>query len=322
MATGEQPFTGETMTTVSYKIVHTEPVPPAKLNPAIPAALEAVILKCLAKNPNDRYQTGEEVAQALAQLRGGAKESSLQSTAPLIHGTGKASEETYDLNSSPKPKSSMATASLAPQAASPSRIKRVLLWACVIFVGVLVLALGLYQQKAHLSAAKQPLAPVAASALPAAPEPEPAPALAPQADSAKASAAPAPRVQQAAAAFDPKALDPKQNARLKLDLVHFPAGLAFSVEMNRKSYLKGEAGDKAALENLFVPPGVQEFRVTVSGGGVQKSSNIVSGEFLANKRMTLKVEFRPAAKGSSPGSPALDPGAQIVASLKADRFFF
>ena len=28
MATGEQPFPGETMTTVSYKIVHTEPVPP------------------------------------------------------------------------------------------------------------------------------------------------------------------------------------------------------------------------------------------------------------------------------------------------------
>ncbi len=34
LATGEQPFPGETMTAVSYKVVYTEPVPPAKLNPA------------------------------------------------------------------------------------------------------------------------------------------------------------------------------------------------------------------------------------------------------------------------------------------------
>ncbi len=71
MATGEQPFPGETMTAVSYKIVYTEPVPPSKLNPAIPARLEAAILKCLAKNPADRYQTGEELAQDLAAIRAG-----------------------------------------------------------------------------------------------------------------------------------------------------------------------------------------------------------------------------------------------------------
>ena len=69
LATGEQPFPGETMTAVSYKVVHTEPIPPAKLNPAIPPALEGVILKCLAKNPAARYQTGEELAQDLATLR-------------------------------------------------------------------------------------------------------------------------------------------------------------------------------------------------------------------------------------------------------------
>ena len=57
------------MTAVSYKVVYTEPIPPAKLNPAIPARLEAVILKCLAKSPADRYQTGEELAQDLAALR-------------------------------------------------------------------------------------------------------------------------------------------------------------------------------------------------------------------------------------------------------------
>ena len=60
MATGEQPFPGESMTSVSYKIVHTEPAPPAKLNPAIPPRMEGVIMKCLAKNPANRYQTGEE----------------------------------------------------------------------------------------------------------------------------------------------------------------------------------------------------------------------------------------------------------------------
>src|SRR5277367_3278876 len=60
MATGEQPFPGESMTAVSYKVVHTEPVPPRKLNPSIRARLEALILKCLAKSPEERYQTGEE----------------------------------------------------------------------------------------------------------------------------------------------------------------------------------------------------------------------------------------------------------------------
>src|SRR5580700_3604060 len=72
MATGEQPFPGETMTSVSYKVVHTEPIPPAKLNPSIPPRLEAIILKSLAKSPSDRFQTGEEMAQELAAMRAGS----------------------------------------------------------------------------------------------------------------------------------------------------------------------------------------------------------------------------------------------------------
>jgi serine/threonine-protein kinase len=320
LATGEQPFGGETITTVSYKIVHTEPIPPAKLNPAIPVALEAIILKCLAKNPDERYQTGEELAQSLAQLHAGVQDPSLQSTAPLIQGTGKDSEETFDLNSSPKPKPSMVTATLTPQVAAPKKNIRALPFLVILLV-ILAAGGGGYLLHFHHATAQLPPAPAALSTLPAAPAP--APALAePPTEAAKAPAAPAAHVEPAAVAFDPKALDPKQNARLKLDLVHFPAGLAFTVEMNRKVYLKGEAGDKAALENLFVPPGVQEFRITVRGGGVQKVSNIVSAEFQANKRMTLKVEFRAPANGSAAGSAALDPAAQIVATLKADRLFF
>lgn len=82
LAAGEQPFLGETMTAVSYKVVHLDPIPPAKLNPAIPPGLEGVILKCLAKNPAFRYQTGEELAQDLATLRANPNASLLQTPAP------------------------------------------------------------------------------------------------------------------------------------------------------------------------------------------------------------------------------------------------
>ena len=70
MATGDKPFGGDTITAVSYKIVHTEPIAPRQLNPSVPAALEAVIVKSLAKDPAARYQTGDEMAAALATLRG------------------------------------------------------------------------------------------------------------------------------------------------------------------------------------------------------------------------------------------------------------
>ncbi|HEV2349550.1 MAG TPA: serine/threonine-protein kinase [Terriglobia bacterium] len=71
MATGDKPFSGDTITAVSYKIVHAETISPRKLNPLVPVGFEAVIMKCLEKDPARRYQTGEELAQDLATLRSG-----------------------------------------------------------------------------------------------------------------------------------------------------------------------------------------------------------------------------------------------------------
>jgi len=73
MATGDKPFLGDTITSISYKIVHTDSIPPRKLNPAISAAFESVILKCLEKDPAARYPTGEALAADLASLRAGQK---------------------------------------------------------------------------------------------------------------------------------------------------------------------------------------------------------------------------------------------------------
>ena len=76
MVTGERPFDGQSITTIMYKIVHETPVAPNKLDQTIPSGLSRIIEKCLAKSPEERYQSAAEVSSALqnytlatAQLR-------------------------------------------------------------------------------------------------------------------------------------------------------------------------------------------------------------------------------------------------------------
>ncbi len=72
LLTGEKPFTGESTTTVMYKVLREDPVPPSELNLSLSPALDAVVKKALAKNPADRFQTGREFAQALQAAAAGA----------------------------------------------------------------------------------------------------------------------------------------------------------------------------------------------------------------------------------------------------------
>ena len=118
--------------------------------------------------------------------------------------------------------------------------------------------------------------------------------------------------------FNPKALDPKGNAKLKIEADHVPANLDFTVEMNGQVYMRRSVeGIKKEYDDWFVPPGVQEFSVTATSGAVQKTSNIVSAEFKAKKRNTLKIELR--IQGSAQGSCVpqdLYPNSQLVVTLK------
>jgi serine/threonine-protein kinase len=72
MLTGEKPFTGESTTTVMYKVLREEPVPPSELNLALDPALDSVVKKALAKQPAQRFQSGREFAQALQAAVSGA----------------------------------------------------------------------------------------------------------------------------------------------------------------------------------------------------------------------------------------------------------
>src|SRR3954454_22087862 len=69
MTTGEKPFAGTNVTTIIYKIIHEDPVPPRELDVTIHPGLDKVIMKALAKKPDERYQTGAELARDLQSYK-------------------------------------------------------------------------------------------------------------------------------------------------------------------------------------------------------------------------------------------------------------
>ena len=69
--TRRKPFGGDSLTSISYKIVH-EPFPPLlEINPQIPDGYEEVVATCLQKDPAKRFQRGRDLANAIrAVIRG------------------------------------------------------------------------------------------------------------------------------------------------------------------------------------------------------------------------------------------------------------
>jgi len=66
--TGIAGFCADTPIALAWKQVHERPVHPRDLEPALPATLERVILKCLEKDASRRYQTAEQLELALRQV--------------------------------------------------------------------------------------------------------------------------------------------------------------------------------------------------------------------------------------------------------------
>ncbi|MBD3161522.1 MAG: protein kinase, partial [Candidatus Latescibacteria bacterium] len=76
MTTGRPPFTGDDPLGVVSQHVHAPVVPPRALRPSIPMAMERVILRLLAKDPEQRYANAGEVRAALEATRDGGDEPS------------------------------------------------------------------------------------------------------------------------------------------------------------------------------------------------------------------------------------------------------
>jgi serine/threonine protein kinase len=68
LLTARPPFTGETLREILSKVLNSPPVPPRRLNRAVPRDLETVCLKCLEKKPRQRYASAAELAADLGRF--------------------------------------------------------------------------------------------------------------------------------------------------------------------------------------------------------------------------------------------------------------
>jgi tRNA A-37 threonylcarbamoyl transferase component Bud32 len=79
LATGRPPFAGDTPLAIAYRHLEEAPPPPQAVRPDLPDGLSSILLRCLAKQPGDRYGRAEDLASDLRRFRAGEP----PSTAPI-----------------------------------------------------------------------------------------------------------------------------------------------------------------------------------------------------------------------------------------------
>jgi serine/threonine-protein kinase len=109
---GQPPFTGQNPLEVAAKHVREQPRPLAEIRPDLPAALCGMVHKMMAKQPEQRYQTGRELLREVAQLRDS-----------LVGVTSHSAQQTMirSLSGQPAPLTGKQPAAAAPPPSPPRR---------------------------------------------------------------------------------------------------------------------------------------------------------------------------------------------------------
>src|ERR1700752_2305499 len=63
LLTGRPPFLGDSPVAIAYQHVRENPVPPSRVDPEVPQWADAIVLRAMAKDPRDRYQSAAEMRQ-------------------------------------------------------------------------------------------------------------------------------------------------------------------------------------------------------------------------------------------------------------------
>ncbi len=166
MLTGEVPFTGDTPVEIAMKHLNEQPHPPSAVAPGIPADLDRVVLRALAKNPADRYQTAEEFDSDLARIEAGlpvARETTDAATAILAGagGAAAAGAATQVLpRETPRQPPPRRPPPYDPYAEPPRRKRSIFPWllAVLLLAGAAVAGWYVYQRVQDELTAREPVA--------------------------------------------------------------------------------------------------------------------------------------------------------------------
>ena len=118
MLTAGPPFTGDTPVSIAYKHVQEAPTPPSQFNADVPAALEAICLLGLAKDPDTRYASADDLRGDLRRFRTGQQVLATQRSGDLAATTVQ-TRVTPSPGTRPAPQNVAAQPSEQPERATP-----------------------------------------------------------------------------------------------------------------------------------------------------------------------------------------------------------
>jgi serine/threonine-protein kinase len=168
LLTGEKPFPGG-FSAVMHKVLNTEPVPPSALSATSPPALDAVVMKALAKRPDDRWPDARAFAAAIEAAIAAPAAAPVQATVP-------AEDATLVATAMPRP-TAPPPAPATPSGPAPSSGRRWVLPAAGIgAVAIGAAAFLLWPPEATPPTAAPP-APILSAQSPPTSLPSPAPSL-------------------------------------------------------------------------------------------------------------------------------------------------
>ena len=156
--TGFRPFQGNSALTVSFKVVNRDPIPPTVLDTDLPAGVDYIVSRAMAKDPAQRYQRGMELVLDIQELRAG-REPWSKTKQPFSTSFGKTVQAAnLHIKKHPTPEA-IAKLSFAksipwlrPLIASPWTSKMLrgsVVTAAVLMLGLAVLGIGLSRTFVH-----------------------------------------------------------------------------------------------------------------------------------------------------------------------------
>jgi serine/threonine-protein kinase len=139
LLTGRPPFTGDSPVAIAYQHVRENPIPPSRVDPEIPGWADAIVLKAMAKDPADRYQSAGEMRQDIQRALSGMPVAAPTRT-ELYQGTRRMGQGTMQAG----PTSAIPAYRYGADDEPPSGKRRLWLWIAIGLVVLLLLGLGAY----------------------------------------------------------------------------------------------------------------------------------------------------------------------------------